>query len=175
MFWTGRGARPRRSSLRRWCARVGWLALALAGASALGSRAGDVGAQTAPVVVAVDLSEWLVTSNMPRVPAGVPVRFVATNRGGITHALSVTGVSAQTSLLAPGEDATLEVVFASPGAVQLFCPLGGGSHRQRGMEAALEVTAAPAGQTAQATPAPPPAPTAATRSAVTSSQSRAGW
>lgn len=136
-------------------------ALALIGLMVLAGPVDQAQSQPASIVVQVDLGEWAVLASPPGVPAGVPVRFVATNVGTITHALRIDGLNAQTGLLAPGESATLDIVFAAPGPATLFCPVGGGSHRQRGMETALEVSPPPAGQTVQATPGPPPTPTAA--------------
>ena len=145
-----------RRSLRRTLRPAGLAAagVVVALAVALANSSGKVEAQPAPLVVPVALEEWAVRVGAPSVPAGVPVRLVATNNGGITHALSVTGLNVQTPLLAPGESASLDVVFATSDSVTLFCPVGGGSHRQRGMEAPLDVEPLAVGQLVQPTPAP---------------------
>ncbi|MBI3973818.1 MAG: cytochrome P460 family protein [Chloroflexi bacterium] len=134
-------------------ARIVAIIVAFAALAAWAVFAAGAGAQQA-VVVNVDLDEWSVMPDRLNVPAGVPVRFVATNKGSITHSLSIGGVNAQTALLAPGQSAGVEVVFSQPGTVALFCPVGGGSHRQRGMQTDFEV-AAPSGQTVQTVPVPP--------------------
>ncbi|HEX2037540.1 MAG TPA: cytochrome P460 family protein [Chloroflexota bacterium] len=140
---------------------IGAAGVAFGTAAGVDAQAGP-GVQPAPLMVPVDLEEWLVRPHLEPsgLPAGVPVRFLVKNRGGISHALAVAGLNTQTATLAPGESAPLDVVFGAAGAVTLFCPLGGGSHRERGMQAALDVTPALAGQVAGATPVPPPTPTA---------------
>jgi hypothetical protein len=133
-----------------------------------------------PVTVTVDLFEWGVVPSVASVPAGVPVRFVARNAGGISHQLALSAPSAQGAVLAPGESHTLELTFGAPGALQLFCPIGnvpllpGVSHRQQGMEAAFEVTAPPPGVTVQATPAIAPAPTLSALTAPGADEDRMG-
>lgn len=133
-----------------------------------------------PVEVEVDLFEWGVTPSLTGVPAGVPVRVVARNVGGISHQLALSAPGAQGAVLAPGESHTLELTFGAPGALRLFCPIGnvpllpGVSHRQQGMEAALAVTAPPLGVTVQPTPAVAPAPTISALAAPGADQDRVG-
>jgi hypothetical protein len=131
------------------------------GLALLGCAAADRPAQPTPIVIAVDLHQWAVGLDRPSVPAGVPVRLVATNTGTITHSLFVAGPNAQAAALAPGEKATLDLVFSQPGTFTLFCPIGGGSHRQVGMEASLKVTEGPAGGMAAPIPTALPTPTTA--------------
>jgi hypothetical protein len=132
---------------------LAWLAAA---------QAADAGQGTppAPVEVAVDLAEWAVTVDRPSVPAGVPVRLLVTNRGTFTHALSIGEAGPRTADLAPGERATLEVVFGEAEPMALFCPLGRASHRRRGEETTLAVVPGLAGHDLPPTPAPPPPATA---------------
>src|SRR5262249_26948759 len=126
-----------------------------------------------------DLTEFAVTPGVASVPAGVPVRFVATNTGGISHQLAVSAPNAQSAVAAPGDTVTLDVVFPAAAQVTLFCPTGnvpllpGVSPRQRGMEAALDVGPAPAGAL-QVIPTPGPAPTAQALTAPGAAQDRVG-
>jgi len=135
-------------------------------------------AQTQPVAVTVDLFEWGVQPNVATVPAGMPVRFTARNTGAVSHQLAVSSPGAQGAVLAPGESSSFEVTFASPGTVQLLCPIGnvpllpGSSHRQRGMETALTVEVPPQGVTVQATPSIAPAPQIAALTAPGASEDR---
>ena len=92
------------------------------------------------------------------------MRFVAQNVGTISHQLALSAPNAQTSTLLPGETASIDVVFAGPGSIALFCPIAnvpllpGTSHRQRGMEASFAVAQVPAGVTVGPTPTVEPAP-----------------
>ena len=137
------------------------IALLIASLIVSGNGVAQDQAQAEPAELSVDLSEWGIHLGMPSVPAGVPVRLVTTNKGQITHSLFVAGLNTQTALLAPGQRATLELIFAEPGVVRLFCAVGAGSHHQAGEEASLLVTVTAESQAVPATPTPPPTPTPA--------------
>jgi plastocyanin len=115
-------------------------------AGALGPPAGT--AQAMPVAqsgpsqeVRIDLSEWALTPSTVAVAAGRPVRFVASNSGGIPHALAVegSGVYAETATIGSAATARLEITFAAPGLYDLFCPIGVGQHRLLGQDGRMAV------------------------------------
>jgi plastocyanin len=92
-----------------------------------------------PTAVRVDLSEWTIRLSEPKVGAG-PVTFTVTNGGSIPHAFEVEGqgTERETALIQPGETASLALTLA-PGRYELYCPVGGDSHKKLGMETHLMV------------------------------------
>jgi hypothetical protein len=92
-----------------------------------------------PASVAVALSEWTIRLSQPTVPAG-PVTFAVTNGGSIPHAFEVEGhgTERETAVIQPGATASLELTLA-PGRYELYCPVGGDSHKKLGMETHLMV------------------------------------
>jgi hypothetical protein len=111
----------------------------------------------AGTTVQVRLSEWRVELSQASVPAG-EVTFEVSNGGSIPHALEVEGhgVERELRLLQPGANGTLTLRL-SPGRYEVYCPVGGESHRRLGMLATLTVTSG------SAAPAPAPAQSAANR------------
>ena len=93
-----------------------------------------------PAAVVVQLSEWKVTVAARTVPAG-PVLFRVANAGHIEHAFEVEGegLEQRTAPIAPGADGTLSVTL-KPGRYEIYCPLGGGAHKEAGMRTTLTVT-----------------------------------
>jgi hypothetical protein len=89
------------------------------------------------VSVNVALSEWTVRLSEPTVPAG-PVTFSVTNGGSIPHAFEVEGhgTEKETPVIQPGATASLTLTLA-PGRYELYCPVGGDSHKKLGMETHL--------------------------------------
>jgi uncharacterized cupredoxin-like copper-binding protein len=65
--------------------------------------------------------------------------FKVTNDGQITHAFQIG--SAKTLGIAPGQSALLTVLLPHKGRYRAFCPIDG--HRSKGMEATIDVGAAP--------------------------------
>ena len=128
------------------------LGLALAGI--LGhqptTHAGDA------VTVTVRLSEWKVEISQRTIAPG-PVRLLITNAGTIPHGLEVEGrgIEREIETIRPGATDTLSLTL-EPGSYEVYCPVGGDSHKRLGMDAALTVasgahdahaTAAPAAST----------------------------
>ncbi len=91
--------------------------------------------------IQVQLSEWKLELSASSAPAG-PVRFIVTNTGSIPHGLEVEGrgVEKEVELLQPGMTDTLELTLKA-GRYELYCPVGGESHKKLGMEARFSVTA----------------------------------
>ena len=89
--------------------------------------------------VSVKLSEWKVELSEPTVATG-PVTFTITNVGGIPHAFAVEGqgIERETQPVQPGSSTRLTLSLA-PGAYDVYCPVGGESHKKLGMEAHLQV------------------------------------
>lgn len=178
-YWRGRLAAQVRSGLAG-AAALGALALWIGSPGGAGAQPAGTPAQQQPVTVEVDLFEFGVRPSVASVPAGVPVRFVARNVGGISHQLALSAPGARGAVLAPGESHTLEVTFGAPSSLQLFCPIGsvpllpGVSHREQGMEAAFAVAAPPPGVTVQATPAIAPAPQISALTAPGADEDRVG-
>ncbi len=115
------------------------LRLALALLAAVPAAAG---AQT---TTAVKLSEWKVEIAAGTVPAG-QVTFNVTNAGTIPHAFEIEGrgVERELPLLQPGQTASLTLDLR-PGRYEVYCPVGGDSHKNLGMVAHLVVAAEGAG------------------------------
>jgi len=108
-----------------------------------------------PVAVNVRLSEWKVELSQRPIAAGT-VTFAITNTGSIPHAFEVEGqgIEKATEVIMPGSSATLKITL-KPGNYELYCPVGGDSHKHLGMEAHLRVdgvaSAGRSGQAARAT------------------------
>ena len=94
----------------------------------------------APTAVAVRLTEWSVELSRRSVPAGA-VTFTITNAGTIPHAVEVEGrgVEREVESMAPGGTRTLTLTLA-PGSYEVYCPVGGESHKKLGMVTTLTVT-----------------------------------
>jgi len=125
-------------------AGVVFAALTLAGAPALHTRRD-------PATVDVRLSEWKVELSQRPIAAG-SVTFAVTNTGSIPHAFEVEGqgIEKATDVIMPGSSATLKLTL-KPGNYDLYCPVGGDSHKHLGMEAHLRVgNASSAGGSSQA-------------------------
>lgn len=93
-----------------------------------------------PVLVDVSLTEFAIDT--PRELQAGPTRFTITNNGAVAHSFVLEGEGIRKTLannLPPGESSRLNVDLV-PGTYQIWCPVGEGAHRQRGME--LELTVA---------------------------------
>jgi len=107
--------------------------------------------------IAVRLTEWKVDVAAERAAVG-PAVFVVTNAGTIPHALEIEGrgLERAVALIQPGHTDTLRVTLRA-GSYELYCPVGGDSHKRLGMMARLtvgeSVAAPPAGH--HANPARP--------------------
>ena len=92
-----------------------------------------------PNLVDVVLTEFAI--GMPaELPAG-PTRFTIVNNGAATHSFVLEGEGLRKTLansLGPGESARLNADLV-PGTYTIFCPVGEGAHRERGMELTLTV------------------------------------
>ncbi|HVM44003.1 MAG TPA: cupredoxin domain-containing protein, partial [Gemmatimonadales bacterium] len=109
-------------------------------------------AARAQTTVNVRLSEWKVEPERATLAAG-PVTFAVTNGGTIPHGFEVEGrgVEREIALIQPGRSASLTVTLR-PGSYELYCPVGGDSHKNLGMVTHVAVTpgGAPAAQGADA-------------------------
>jgi plastocyanin len=110
--------------------------LTLAGGVALQRTPGD------PAAVSAKLSEWKVELSQPSIAAGL-VTFTVTNAGSVPHAFEVEGqgIEKETEVIQPGASATLKLTL-KPGNYDVYCPVGGDSHKHLGMETHLKVVAA---------------------------------
>jgi hypothetical protein len=146
------------SAAVRWHVLTAALLGTLAWLAGIQAAAAGEEAPPGPLEVTVDLEEWAVSVDRLSIPAGVPVRLVATNRGTFTHALRVGEAGPRTTDLAPGERATLDVAFGEAETVPLFCPVGRASHRRRGAETTLTVEQGAVGRGQELPPPPAPIP-----------------
>ena len=112
-------------------------------ASTAGQAAAATPAVTAPGeprLVEVSLTDFAIA--MPsELPAGA-TRFHIVNRGGVQHSFVLEGAGTRKQLanpIQPGQASFLNVDL-SPGDYTIFCPVGEGAHRARGMELTLRVT-----------------------------------
>lgn len=96
---------------------------------------------TAEPVQVVDLAllEWLI--DMPEEIRAGPVNFVVTNEGSEAHSLVVEGNGLDFELPAPLDPGDSSILSADlpPGEYVVYCPVGDGEHRDKGMEATLQV------------------------------------
>ncbi len=92
-----------------------------------------------PVAVTATLSEWKVELSERRIAPGV-VTFTVMNAGSIPHALEVEGegIEQETEVIQPGARATLTLTL-KPGTYEVYCPVGGDSHKKLGMDTRLRV------------------------------------
>jgi plastocyanin len=91
--------------------------------------------------VRVSLTEWALTPARLTVPAGLPIRFAASNEGALPHSLAVEGPDtyAESEAAGSGGVAYLELTFRAPGLYDIFCPINAGQHRALGQEGVLNV------------------------------------
>lgn len=93
-----------------------------------------------PQLVDVSLTNFAI--DMPTVLASGAVRFRISNDGAAPHSFVLEGEGVRKRLanvLQPGESAVLNADLA-PGAYVVFCPVGEGAHRAKGMELELTVS-----------------------------------
>jgi uncharacterized cupredoxin-like copper-binding protein len=89
--------------------------------------------------VPVELAEWQVSVSPEALPAGATT-FEVHNVGTMAHVFEIegNGIEVRTKQIAPGEVSTLSVKLER-GNYELYCPLGAGSHKEKGMHAAIQV------------------------------------
>jgi hypothetical protein len=96
---------------------------------------------TAEPVQVVDLVllEWLI--DMPEEIRAGQVNFVVTNEGSELHSVVVEGNGLVFELPAPLDSGESSILSAElpPGEYVVYCPIGDGEHRDKGMEATLLV------------------------------------
>ncbi len=98
----------------------------------------------APAEVEVTLREWKIELPAQPIAPGA-VTFVVNNRGTVPHAFEVEGrgLEKETAVILPGASARLTVTLKA-GTYELYCPVGGDSHKHLGMVTHVRVSSAPA-------------------------------
>lgn len=121
--------------------------------------AGFASAQ-APTTVQVTLTEWKVDLSTDTIPAGVPVKFVITNKGKLAHEvvlerdgatdepISFNGHEQEAEDIAPGTTRTVEWTLPEAGKYQFACHIVG--HFEAGMKTSFVAVAAAPTATAAA-------------------------
>jgi plastocyanin len=119
--------------------------LPIAGLLLAGATAAAVPPGPDPTPVTAKLSEWTIQLSETAVPAGT-VSFTITNAGSIPHGFEVEGpgVEKETASIQPGEKATLTLNLKA-GEYEIYCPVGGDSHKKLGMLTHLRVRDVKAG------------------------------
>jgi hypothetical protein len=111
-----------------------------AGGAAAATPAAAAAGPTPPQVVEVSLKEFAI--DMPHeLPAGA-TRFHIVNNGAVQHSFVLEGAGTKKQLanaIQPGEASFLNVDL-TPGDYTIYCPVGEGAHRAKGMELTLHVT-----------------------------------
>jgi plastocyanin len=104
------------------------------------AAAGHAPASPHASAIPVELAEWKVSIAAEALPAGATT-FEVHNTGTMPHAFEIegNGIEVRTKQIEPGKVATLSVKLAK-GTYELYCPVGGGSHKKMGMHADLNVT-----------------------------------
>jgi hypothetical protein len=100
----------------------------------------SVPTDTGPEIINVSLTEFAI--EMPaEIPAG-PVRFSITNNGNAPHSFVLEGEGVRKRLATNVEPGSTSVLNADlePGTYTVYCPVGEGAHRARGMEVEVRVT-----------------------------------
>jgi hypothetical protein len=92
-------------------------------------------------VVDIALLEWVI--DLPEEVRAGQANIVVTNEGAEPHSLVIEGPGGVFELPRPIEPGQATVLHATlpAGEYVLYCPLGDGEHREKGMEAMLEVVA----------------------------------
>jgi plastocyanin len=109
-------------------------------AAANGAPAGTPAADSGPQLVDVSLTEFAI--DMPETLSAGKVRFNVTNNGTVPHSFVVEGEGTNKRLannVPPGSSAKLNADL-KPGTYTVYCPVGEGAHRAKGMEVTLTVT-----------------------------------
>ncbi|HET7055505.1 MAG TPA: hypothetical protein VFI12_03530 [Thermomicrobiales bacterium] len=92
-------------------------------------------------VVDVALLEWLI--DMPAEIRAGQINFAITNEGTEAHSFTIESggvvVAELDQPIDPGDSTVLSVTLAE-GEYDVYCPLGDGEHREKGMETTLTVT-----------------------------------
>jgi plastocyanin len=102
--------------------------------------AGTPAADSGPQLVDVSLTEFAI--DMPETLSAGKVRFNVTNNGTVPHSFVVEGEGTNKRLannVPPGSSAKLNADL-KPGTYTVYCPVGEGAHRAKGMEVTLTVT-----------------------------------
>jgi plastocyanin len=97
-------------------------------------------AASEPQLVDVSVTEF--TIDMPTTLSAGKVRFNVTNNGAVPHSFVLEGEGISKRLannVPPGGSAKLNADL-KPGAYTVYCPVGEGAHRAKGMEVTLTVT-----------------------------------
>jgi len=107
-----------------------------------------------PSVIQVRLSEWKVEVSPGGAAAG-PVSFAITNAGSVPHAFEVEGrgLERSTAVIQPGQSETITLTLRA-GTYEVYCPVGGQSHKMLGMLARFSVVGSAPAASAPAAPAP---------------------
>ena len=108
--------------------------------------------RAAPVEVEVTLREWKIELGTQSLAPG-EVTFVVSNRGTVPHAFEVEGrgLEQETPVILPGGSARLTVRLRT-GTYEVYCPVGGDSHKHLGMMTHVRVAPTPKGRVAHVMP-----------------------
>jgi plastocyanin len=99
---------------------------------------GGASAETPIRTITVEESDYALDPGSLHIQRAGTYAFRAVNKGRVGHALEIEGegIEEETTVLGPGEEATLTVELQE-GSYELYCPVG--DHKDRGMTAKVGV------------------------------------
>ena len=123
------------------------LGLALAGCGSDEDDDEGSASSEAPIrTITIEETDYALDPSSLHIQRAGTYAFRAVNKGRVGHALEIEGegIEEETTVLGPGEEATMTVELEE-GSYELYCPVG--DHQDRGMTAQVGVVDSPPSDT----------------------------